>query len=125
METSKVWRFLSGLHPGLVGLVDIRRDGPELYANAIGRAIRQESWTKTDKSLSLGTSSEQKEVLQPCPLQIVGSQRGGGRFGFQTRRPNNQDRFGGVSGKPQIRGKRKSGLGNQGRSEQFGGNKQA
>ena len=56
-------------------------------------------------------------MLQLNPLQIVGSQRGGGRFGFQTRRPNNQDRFGGLSGKPQIGGKRKSGLGNQGQSE--------
>ena len=44
---------------------------------------------KTDKSLSLGTSGGQKKVLQPNPLQIVGSQRGGGKFGFQARRPNN------------------------------------
>ena len=27
-ETSKVWRFLSGLRPGLAGLVDTGRDGP-------------------------------------------------------------------------------------------------
>ena len=39
-KTSKVWRFLSGLYPGLVGLVDTRRDGPKSYTNAIGRAIR-------------------------------------------------------------------------------------
>ena len=81
-ETSKVWRFLSGLRPGLAGLVDTGRDGPESYADAVRRAIRQESWAKTDKGLSLGTGGGQKEVLQPSPLQIVGNQRSGGRFGF-------------------------------------------
>ena len=113
-ETSKVWRFLSGLCPGLAGLVDTRRDGLESYTNAVRRAIRQESWMKTDKSLSLGTSSGQKEVLQPSPLQIMGNQRGGRRFWFHTRWPNNQDRSGGFGGKPQAGGKRKSGPRNQG-----------
>ena len=55
METSKVWRLLSGLHPSLAGLVDTGRDGQELYADVVGRAIRQESWAKTDKGLSSGT----------------------------------------------------------------------
>ena len=80
---------------------------------------------KTNKGLSLGTSGGQKEVLQQSPLQIVGNQRSGGRFGFQARRPNNQNKPGGSSGKPQTRGKRKSGPGNQGRPEQFRGGKQA
>ena len=66
-ETSKVWRFLSRLCPGLAGLLDTGRDGLESYANAIGSVIRQESWTKNDKSLSLGIGSGQKEVLQPNP----------------------------------------------------------
>ena len=109
--------------PGLAGLVDIGRDGPKSYADAVGCAIRQESWARTDKSLSFGTSSGQKEVLQPGPLQIMGSQRGGERFGFQTRRPNNQDKSGAPSGKPQTGGKRKSGPGNQGRPKQFRGGK--
>ena len=39
IEMSKVWRFLSELRPGLAGLVDTRRDGPESYADAIGCAI--------------------------------------------------------------------------------------
>ena len=39
-EISKVWRFLSGLFPGLDGLVDTGRDGPKSYANAVGYAIR-------------------------------------------------------------------------------------
>ena len=38
-ETSKVWRFLSGLCPGLAGLVNMGRDGPESYADAVGCAI--------------------------------------------------------------------------------------
>ena len=42
-ETSKIWRFLNWLCPSLAGLVDTGRDGPESYADAIGRAIRQES----------------------------------------------------------------------------------
>ena len=108
---------MSGLRPGLAGLVDTERDGLESYADAVGRAIRQDSWAKTDKSLNLGTGSAQKEVLQPSPLQMVGSQHSGGRFGFQARRPNNQNKPGGSDGKPQTRGKRKSGPGNQGRPE--------
>ena len=39
IKISNVWRFLSGLCPGLVGLVDIGRDGSESYANDIGHAI--------------------------------------------------------------------------------------
>ena len=54
-KMSKVWRLLSGLRPGLAGLVDTGRDGSESYVNAVGRAIRQEPWAKTDKGLSLGT----------------------------------------------------------------------
>ena len=114
-EMNNVWRFMSGLHPGLAGLVDTRRDGPELYADAVRRAIRQEPWAKTDKGLSLGTSGRQKEVLQPSPLQIVGNQHSGGRFGFQTRRPNNQSKPSGSGGKPQTGGKRKNEPRNQGR----------
>ena len=55
-EISKVWRFQSGLHPGLDGLVDIGRDCLESYTDAIGRAIRQESWMKTKKNVNIGTS---------------------------------------------------------------------
>ena len=62
--------------------MDTGRDGPESYANVVGHAIRQESWAKTDKGLSLGIGSGQKEALQPSPLQMVGNQRSGGRFGF-------------------------------------------
>ena len=39
-EMSKVWRFLSRLHPSLVGLVDMGRDGHELYVDAVGHVIR-------------------------------------------------------------------------------------
>ena len=125
IETSKVWRFLIGLCLGLARLVDTERNGLESYTDAIGRAIRQESWVKTDKGSSLGTGGGQKEVLQPSPLQIVVNQRGGGRFGFQARRPNNQNKPGGFGGKPQTGGKRKSGPGSQSRPEQLGAGKQA
>ena len=124
-ETSKVWRFLSGLRPGLAGLVDTGRDGLESYADAVGRAIRQESWAKTEKGLNLGNGSAQKKVLQPSPFQMVRSQRRGGRFGFQTRRPNNQSKPSRSGGKLQLEGTRKSGLGSQGRPEQLGAGKQA
>ena len=80
--------------------MDTGRDGLESYANAIRRAIRQESWAKIDKSSSLGTDGGQKDVLQPSPLQIVGNQHSGGRFRFQARRPNNPNKPGGSSGKP-------------------------
>ena len=56
---------------------------------------------------------------------MVGGQRNGGRFGFQARRPNNQSKHDGSSGKPQTGGKRKSRLGNQGRPKQPGAGKQA
>ena len=38
-EISKVWKFLSGLRPGLAGLMDTGRDGPESYADDVGRVI--------------------------------------------------------------------------------------
>ena len=105
--------------------MDIGRDGPESYANGVGCTIQQESWVKTDKSLNLSTGSAQKEVLQLSPLQMVGDQCSGGRFGFQSRRPNNQNKPGGPSGKPQTGGKRKSGPGSPGRPKLLGARKQA
>lgn len=39
-EASKIGRFLKGLRPGLATMVNIGRDGPELYADAVGLAIR-------------------------------------------------------------------------------------
>ena len=38
--------------------------------------------TETRKNVNMGISSGQKEVFQSSPLQIVGNQRGGRRFGF-------------------------------------------
>ena len=90
-------------------MVDTRRDGLESYVDVVGHAIRQESWMKTEKNVNVSASERLKEVLQPSPLQVVGNQRSGRRFGFQTRKPNSQDRSDGSSGKPKTRGKRKSG----------------
>ena len=55
--------------------------------------------------------------------QIHGNQRGGGRLGFQSKKPNNQDKSSGSVGKRQIGGKKKNRLGNQGRSDYFEGSK--
>ena len=71
---------------------------------------------ETKKNVSLGTDEEFKEVLRPSPLQVMGSQRSGKRFGFQIRGPNSHDKFSGRGGKAQIGGKRKSGPSNQGQS---------
>ena len=73
-EMSKVYRFPSGLHPNLAGLVDTGRDGPESYSDAVGRAIRQESWMKTEKSVNLGAGERLKEVIQLSPIQVYGNQ---------------------------------------------------
>ena len=49
--------------------------------------------------MSLGTDGELKEVIQPSPLQVVGNQRSGRRFGFQSRKPNKQVRLDGTGGR--------------------------
>ena len=111
-KTSRVWRFLSELHLGLAGLVDIGRDGLESYTDAVRCAIRQESWMKTENSVSLSVDEGSKETTQPSPLQVYGNQRSGRRSGFQSRKPNRQDKSSGSSGKPQTGSKRKNGPGN-------------
>ena len=68
--------------------------------------------TETKRNVSSGTGDGLNEVLQPSPLQVMGSQQSGKRFGFQTRKPKSQDRPSGYGGKSQIGGKRKSGQGN-------------
>ena len=77
--------------------------------------------TETKKNMSLGTSDGLNEVMRPSPLQVMGSQQSGKRFGVQTRKPKSQDRPSGCGGRSQIGGKQKSGHGNQDRSRQFGG----
>ena len=81
IEISKVWRFLSGLRPGLAGLVDTGRDGSKSYVDAVGRAIPQESWMKIEKNVNVSASDGLKEVIQPSPLQVY-SPRSGRRLGF-------------------------------------------
>ena len=98
-ETSKVWRFLSGLHLGLARLVDTRRDSPESYADAVGHAICQESWMKTENRVSLSAGEGLKDTTQPHQSQVYGKQRGGERSWFQSRKPNNQDKSSGSGGK--------------------------
>ena len=68
---------------------------------------------KTEKSVSLGVSEGSKETTQSSPLQVYGNQRSGKRLGFQSRKPNSQDKSGGSGGKPQTDSKRKNGPGNK------------
>ena len=113
-KTIKVRRFLSKLRLSLAGLVDTGRDSPELYTDAFGCEIRQESWMKTEKNVNLSASEGLKETTQPNQPQVYGNQQGGRRLEFKLRKPNNQDKLGGSSGKHQTGGKRKNGPGNQG-----------
>ena len=53
-----------------------------------------------------------------------GNQRGGGKFGFKPKKPNNQDKSSGSGGRHQMGGKRKNDPENQGRIGQFGEHKQ-
>ena len=55
---------------------------------------------KTEKNVSMGTGERLKEAIQPSPLQVYGNQQSGRRLGFQSRKPNNQDKTGGSGGKP-------------------------
>ena len=54
---------------------------------------------ETKKNVSLGTGDGLKEVLRPSPLQGMGSQRSGKRFGLQIRKPNSQGISSGCGGK--------------------------
>ena len=67
---------------------------------------------ETKRNVSSGTSDGLKKVIRPSPLQVVGSQQSGKRFGVQTRKPKTQDRPSGCGRKSQIGRKRKSGHGN-------------
>ena len=51
--------------------------------------------TETKKNVSLSIDEGLKEMLRPSPLQVIGSQQSGKRFGFQIRSPNSYGRFSG------------------------------
>ena len=59
---------------------------------AVGRAIRQEEWMKTEKKVILGTNEGSNETTRANQFQMNGNQSGGGKFGFQPKKPNNQDK---------------------------------
>ena len=80
---------------------------------------------KTEKNMNMGIGEGPKEMTQSSPLQVYQNQQSGRRLRFQSRKPNSQDKVGGLGGKPQTGGKRKNGTRNQGRPEQFRGSKQA
>ena len=62
---------------------------------------------KTEKNINLSASEGLKEKTQPNQPQVYRNQRDGRRLGFQSRKPNNQDKLGGSGGKHQMGGKRK------------------
>ena len=124
-KRSKVWRLLSGLRPGLAGLVDTGRDGLESYVDVVGRAIRQEAWMKTEKKVIPSTDKESNETTRANQFQVHRNQHSGGKLGFQPKKPNNQDKSSRSSGRCQMGGKRKNGPRNQGQMGQSGGHKQA
>ena len=103
-------------------MVDTGRDGPESYVDAVGRAIRQESWMKIKNNVNVSASEGLKEVIQPSPLQLY-NQRSDRRLGYQSRKSNNQEKTNGSGRKPKSNGKRKNGPRNQGRLEWFEGRK--
>ena len=79
---------------------------------------------KTEKKVIPSTDEGSNEMTRANQFQMHGNQRGGGKFGFQPKKPNNQDKSGGSGGRRQMGGKRKNGSGNQGQNGQFGGRKQ-
>ena len=68
-----------------------------------------------EKKVDPCTSEELNEMIGMNQFQIHGNQRGGRRLEFQLRKPNNQDKSNGSGRKHHTGGKRKNGLGNQGR----------
>ena len=82
IESSKIWRFLNGLHPTLASLVDIGRDGSESYVDVVRRAIRQESWLTMDKKLNSNANEGLNETTYFNRSQRFGNRQSGGRVGF-------------------------------------------
>ena len=74
---------------------------------------------KTEKNVNLSAGEGLKGTVQLSPLQVYENQKSGRRLGFQSRKPNNQDKTGRTGGKSHTGGKRKNGPRNYGRLEQF------
>ena len=73
--------------------MDTGRYGAESYANAVGHAIRQESWMKTEKKLNSNADEGQNETTRLNQSQLFGNQRSGGRLGFQLKKSNAQHKL--------------------------------
>ena len=98
--------------PSLARLVDTGRDDPKSYVDVVGRVIHQESWIKTEKKVNPSAGEGLNERPRMNQSQIHGNQRGSGRSGIQSKKPNNQDKSSGSGGKHQTGGKRKNKSGN-------------
>ena len=73
---------MSRFHPGLVGLVDKRRDGLESYADVVGHAICQESWMKIEMKLNLSAGEELREKTNRINLKCMGINEVAEDWGF-------------------------------------------
>ena len=82
IQSSKIWRFLNGLHPSLAGLVDIGRDGSESYVDVVRHATRQESWSTMDKKLNSNADEWLNETTYFNQSQPFGNRQSSGRVGF-------------------------------------------
>ncbi|XP_062114329.1 uncharacterized protein LOC133825393 [Humulus lupulus] len=51
-ESTKVWRFMRGLREEMGKLVDTGKTSLETYAEAVERALRQESWSELERKES-------------------------------------------------------------------------
>ena len=65
---------MNRLRLGLAGLVNTGRDGLESYANVIRRAIRQETWMKTEKKVNFSVDEGLKETTESNQSQVYGNQ---------------------------------------------------
>ena len=92
-EVSKIQRFLNGLRPGLASLVDIGRDLPESYADAIEQPTRQEAWQEPEKKVNHGSDDKRVSRFSTSQLQFGGNWCGGrnkGRFKQGKQRNSSQ-----------------------------------
>ena len=69
---------------------------------------------KTEKKVIPNADEGSNKTTQVNQFPMQGNQRGGGKFGFQPKKPNKQDKSSGSGGRRQMGGKRKNGPGNQG-----------
>ena len=91
-EENKTWSFMKGLRRDIARCVDTGRTGPETYAEAVERALRQESWAVSDKPDP--QKNEDRRYTPNNPGQFQANQNGprgrfNPRFSQNSGRTNN------------------------------------